>query len=80
MADIYNVIYSNTEIDTLLANQTYTGSENIDITNNQLSLTFPLKVNGEIVMNPRSGGAFFEMYAGTSGSVFFTTLMMEGNQ
>ena len=43
IADVYNDIYSKTEIDTLLANQTYTGSGNIDITDNQLPLTFPLK-------------------------------------
>ena len=71
IADIYNDIYSNTEIDTPfgnidlsnyytktetqttyydkvamdspLATQIYTDSENIDITNNQISLAFPLK-------------------------------------
>ena len=42
---------------------TYTGSENIDITNNQIWLNLPLTVNGEIVMNPRSGGVYFEIYA-----------------
>ena len=35
--------YDKTEIDTLLTNTNLIGSENIDITNNQISLTFPLK-------------------------------------
>ena len=42
--------YDKTEVDTLLTNTNLTGSENIDITNNQISLTFPLKVNREIVI------------------------------
>ena len=62
--------YDKVATDSLLANQLYTNSENIDITNNQISLTFPLTVHGEIVMNPRSGGVFVEMYAGTSGFAF----------
>ena len=49
---------------------TYTSSENIDITNNQISLPFSIKVNDEIVLNPRSGGVYFEIYAGTSGIPF----------
>ena len=32
----------------------YTGSENIDITNNNISLQFPIKINSEIVLNPRA--------------------------
>ena len=39
--------YDKTEVDTLLTDTNLTGSENLDITNNQISLTFPLKVNGE---------------------------------
>ena len=31
--------------DTGIPSYTYTGSENIDITDNQISLTFPLKIN-----------------------------------
>ena len=46
---------------------TYTVSEDIDITNNQISLDFLIEIIGEIVMHPRSGGVYFEMYAGTSG-------------
>ena len=49
---------------------TYTGSENIDITDNQISLNFPLKINDEIVMHPRAYGIQFELYAGTSGFAF----------
>ena len=49
-----------------------TSGGNIDITTNQISLTFPSKINGEIVMNPRAYVVYFEMYAGTSGFVFFT--------
>ena len=52
---------------------TYTGSENIDITNNQISLNFPVKINGETVMNPRSDGVYFGIYAGTSGVIFYRT-------
>ena len=62
--------YDKTEVDTLLMNTNLTGSENLDITNNQISLTFPLKVNGEIVINPRAYGIQFDMYAATSGFVF----------
>ena len=62
--------YGKTEVDTLLTNTNLTGSENIDITNNQIPLTFPLKVNGETVINPRAYGIQFEMYAATSGFAF----------
>ena len=49
---------------------TYTGSENIGITNNQISLNFTIEINDEIVMHPRAYGIQFEMYAGTSGFAF----------
>ena len=62
--------YDKTEVDTLLTNTNLTGSENIDTTNNEISLTYPLKVNGEIVINPRAYGIQFEMYAATSGFAF----------
>ena len=39
--------------DTGISPHTYTGSEIIGITNNQISLTFPLNVNDEVVLNPR---------------------------
>ena len=38
----------------------------MDITNNEISLNFPLKINDEIVLHPRLNG-YFELYAGTSG-------------
>ena len=43
----------------------YIGSENIDITANQISLSFPLKINDEIVMHPRAYGNVFDMISGT---------------
>ena len=49
----------------------YTGSENIDITDNQLSLSFPIKINNEIVLNPRAyDNAVFEMISGTDNFAF----------
>ena len=41
--------YTKTEIEALTSNINLTGSENISITNNQFSLTFPIKMNGGIV-------------------------------
>ena len=49
--------------DTGIPSYTYTGSENINITNNEISLTFPLKVNDEVILNPRLN-LYFELYAG----------------
>ena len=49
----------------------YTVSENIDITDNQISLNFRIKINNEIVLNPRAyDGAVFEMIPGTDNFVF----------
>ena len=57
--------------DTTVSPYTYTGSGNIDITDNQISLTFPLKVNGEVVLNPRAyGGAVFDMVSRTDNCAF----------
>ena len=57
--------------DTTVSPYTYTGSENIDITDNQISSEFPLKVNDEVVSNPRAyGGAVFEMISGTDNFAF----------
>ena len=57
--------------DTTISPQTYTGSENIDITDNQISLNFPLKINDEMVSNPRNyDGAVFEMNSGTDNYTF----------
>ena len=41
---VFSTIY-----DTSISPSTYTGSENIDTTDNQISLNFPLQINGEIV-------------------------------
>ena len=48
----------------------YTGSENLDITNNQISLNFPLKVNDEIVLNPRTYDGAVEFISGTDMFAF----------
>ena len=60
--------------DTTVSPQTYTGSENIDITNNDISLRLPLKINDEMSLNPRVNG-YFEMYAGTSGFIFLQNIV-----
>ena len=62
--------YDKTEVNTLLMNSNLTGSENLDITNSQIPLTVPLKLDGEIVINPRAYGIQFEPYAATSGFAF----------
>ena len=38
---------TKTEVDNILTNISLTDSENTDITNNQISLTYPLEVNNE---------------------------------
>ena len=44
----------------------YTGSENTNITDNQISLHVPININNEIVLNPRAyDNAVFEMISGT---------------
>ena len=49
----------------------YTGSENIDITDNQISLNFPIKINDEVVLSPRAyDNAVFEMISGSGNFVF----------
>ena len=60
--------------DTTLSPQTYTGSENIDITNNEIPLSFPLKINDETVLHPRLNG-YFELHAGTSGITFLQNIV-----
>lgn len=50
---------------------TYTGSEDIDITNNPVSLNFPIKINDEIVLHQRNyNGAVFEMLSSTASFAF----------
>ena len=58
--------YNKTEIDTFLTNTNLTGSENIDITNNEISLSFPLTINNEPFLNPRVSG-YYEIYAAPNG-------------
>ena len=55
--------------DTTVPPQTYTGSENIDITNNEISLNFPLTINDESFLNPRVNG-YFEIYSAPNGISF----------
>ena len=59
--------YDKTEVDTLLTNTNLTGSEHIDITNNEIPLSVRLTINNEIVINPRAYGIQFELYAASSG-------------
>ena len=55
LQDVYLAIY-----DTGISPTTYTGSENIDITDNQISLNFPLTINDEVVLHPQNyDGAVF---------------------
>ena len=55
-----------TMYDTAISPYTYTGNGNIDVTDNEVSLTFPLTNNGEVVLNPRVNG-YFEVYAAPNG-------------
>ena len=62
--------YTKTKVEALIPNINLTGSQNIDRTSNQCSLTFPIKINDGICFHPRTYGVQFEMYAGTSGFAF----------
>ena len=68
----FNNYYNKTDIYTIVANQTYTCSENIDITNDRIPLNFPMEINDETVMHYRAYGIQIDMYAGTFGVAFFT--------
>ena len=66
LQQVYLAIY-----DTRAQPFVYTGSENIDITYNQISLSFPTKINNETVLNPRAyDNAVFEMFSGTGNFAF----------
>ena len=52
LQDVYLAMYGTT-----VSPQTYTGSENIDITINEISLNFPLK-NDEIFLKPKGKWLF----------------------
>ena len=57
--------------DAAVSPHTYTGSENNDMTDNQISLNSPLEINDEVILNPRNyDGAVFEMSPGTD---YFST-------
>ena len=44
----------------------YTGNENINSTDNRISLHFPITINDEICFHPRNyDGAVFDMLSGT---------------
>ena len=65
--------------DTAVSPFTYTGSENIDITDKQISLDFPLKINDEVVLHPRNyDGAVFEMNSGTYNFIFLQNTIHGG--
>ena len=65
--------------DTSVSPYSYTGSENIDITDNQISLNCPLEVNDEVVLNPRNyDGAVFEMSSGTDSFIFLQNTIHGG--
>ena len=56
-----------------MSSHTYTGSGNIAITNSQISLKFPIKINNEIVLHPRLNG-YFGLHAGASGVSFLQNI------
>ena len=60
--------YTKTEVDNLLTNTNLTGSENINITNNGTSLTYPLKIK-KAYLTPRVN-VYFEIYAAPNGISF----------
>ena len=61
--------YTKTEVDNLLTNINLTGSENINITNNENSLAYPSKANNEPLLNPRVN-VYFEIHAAPNGISF----------
>ena len=66
LSQVYLAIY-----DTNAQPFVHTGSEHIDITGNQISLTFSIHIYNEIVFNPRAyEGAVFEMISGTGNFAF----------
>ena len=65
--------------DTTVSPYSYTGGENIDITGNQISLSFPLEVKIEVVLNPRNyDGAVFEISSGTDNFIFLQNTIHGG--
>ena len=57
----------------------YTGSEDIDITDKQISLNLPIEIINEIVLNPREyDGAVFEITSGTDNCAFLQNSLHGG--
>ena len=74
LSQVFLAIY-----DTTVSPYPYTGSENIDITDNQIPLNLLLKVNDEIVLNPRNyDGAVFELSSGTDNFIFLQNTIHGG--
>ena len=61
LSQVFLAIY-----DISISPSSYTGSENIDITNNEISLSVPLTINNEPFLNPRVNG-YFEIYSAPNG-------------
>ena len=49
LSQVYLAIY-----DTHIIPFSYTGSENVDMTDNRISLNIPIKINGELVLHTRN--------------------------
>ena len=64
LSQVFLAIY-----DTEVSPRIYTGSVNIDITNNGIWLSFPFEIHDEIVLNPRSN-CYFEVYSAPNGISF----------
>ena len=65
--------------DTSVSPYSYSGSENTDITDNRIPLNFPLKVNDDVVLNPRNyDGAVFEMRSDTDSFSFLQNTIHGG--
>ena len=74
LSQVFFAIY-----DTSVSPYSYTCSENIDITDNQISLSFTLKVNDEVVLIPRNyDGAVFGMRPGTDNFTFLQNTIHGG--
>ena len=61
LSQVFLAIY-----DTTVSPQTYTGSENIDITNNEILLNLLLTIDKEPLLNPRVNG-YYEIYPAPNG-------------
>ena len=65
--------------DTTVSPYSYTSSENIGITENRMSLSFPLEVNDEVVLNTRNyDEAVFEISSGTDNFTFLQNTIHGG--